>query len=138
MLAQHGRERCRIAVSTKQVCGVASPEALAASHQLSNHEKDRDRFRRARRSLFRDGRATRRTDSNAPIGQMQLTVITRDKSTNLFTAYIDGVAQLVVNDGGGYGIFSNVAGLAHCLTEFLADNGTVEVISTSHTGGDGD
>lgn len=68
-------------------------------------------------------------------GVQQLTVITRDKATNLFAAYIDGVQQFTVNDASGYGIFSTQFGLARFFEDDFsgingeASNGAVDYIA---------
>ena len=69
------------------------------------------------------------------LGSMQMTVLTRDASTNIFAAYVDGVQQFSLTDGSGIGVFSSSNNLARFFEDDFSDyyaeagNGVVNYIA---------
>ncbi|CAN5357653.1 hypothetical protein BH09GEM1_BH09GEM1_46960 [soil metagenome] len=69
------------------------------------------------------------------LGAMQMTVLTRDASTNLFSAYVGGVQRFSVTDASGIGVFSSANSLARFFEDDFAaisgeaSNGAVDYIA---------
>ena len=69
------------------------------------------------------------------LGAMQMTVLTRDASTNVFSAYVDGVQRFSLVDAGGIGTFSTTNDLARFFEDDLtsvngeASSGVVDYIA---------
>ena len=69
------------------------------------------------------------------LGSMQMTVLTRDAATNVFSAYVDGVQRFSLVDAGGVGAFSTANNLARFFEDDLtaingeASNGVVDYIA---------